>query len=176
MGRSRDLSEGSYVATDFALASSNLPAGTVLQTVYHEFEDATTTTTSQSYVDVTNGSSSITSIGTNSKFLVTVSASVYQASGNGINLGINRTLGGTTTRLLGVEGNKDAWLGHGNGPGATTNQSGSITRFCLDDPSQSSGTTITYKMLLGKWTSGTAYLNYTNYECKSFIIIQEIAA
>ena len=176
MGRSRDLSEGSYVATDFALASSNLPAGTVLQTVYHEFEDATTTTTSQSYVDVTNGSSSITSIGTNSKFLVTVSASVYQYGGNGINLGINRTLGSTTTRLLGVEGNKDAWLGHGNGPGATTNQSGSITRFCLDDPSQSSGTTITYKMLLGKWTSGTAYLNYTNYECKSFIIIQEIAA
>jgi hypothetical protein len=176
MGRSRDLSEGSYVATDFALASSNLPAGSVLQTVYHAFNDATSVATSYTYAAVTNGSTSITSIGSNSKFLVTISASLYQYGGNGTHIGCNRTIGGTATRIIGVDGSLgDSWLGHGNGPGATTNQTGSITRFCLDEPSQSAGTEITYGMLLTRWTSGTVYINYASYDCKSYVMIQEIA-
>jgi len=177
MGRSRDLSEGSYVATDFALASSNLPAGSVLQTVYHAFNDATSVATSYTYTAVTNGSTSITSIGANSKFLVTISASLYQSAGNGAHIGCNRTIGGTATQIIGVDGSLgDSWLGHGNGPGATNNSSGSITRQCLDEPSQPAGTVITYGMLLTRWTAGTIYINYASYDCKSTVMIQEIAA
>ena len=177
MGRSRDLSEGSYVATDFALASSNLPAGSVLQTVYHAFNDATSVATSYTYAAVTNGSASIPSIGANSKFLVTISASIYQYNGNGAHIGCNRTIGGTATRIIGVDGSTgDSWMGHGNGPGATNSSSGSITRQCLDEPSQPAGTTITYGMLLARWTTGTIYLNYSSYDHKSTITIQEIAA
>jgi hypothetical protein len=152
-------------------------AGTVLQTVYHVFNDSTSVATNYTYTAVTNGSTSLTSIGTNSKFLVTISASVYQAAGNGGHIGASRTISGTSAYVIGVDGAVgDVWLGHGNGPGATHSASASITRQCLDEPSQPSGTTITYSMLLARWTSGTFYINYPNYDCKSSIMIQEIAA
>jgi len=152
-------------------------AGTVLQTVQHLYNDATSIATSYTYTDITNGSKTITSIGDNSKFLITACVHIYQYNGNGYNIGVSRTVGGTTTRLIGVDGSLgDAWLGSGNGPGAATNQTGAITRLYLDSPSQSAGTAITYQTLFTRWTSGTIYVNYTSYDCKSSITIQEIAA
>ena len=169
--------EAGTIVTTAGVPASALPAGSVLQTVYHAFNDATSVATSYTYAAVTNGSTSITSIGANSKFLVTISASIYQYGGNGAHIGCNRTIGGTATQVIGVDGSLgDAWLGHGNGPGATSNQTGSITRFCLDDPLQAAGTEITYGMLLTRWTSGTVYINYSGYDCKSYVMIQEIAA
>ena len=169
--------EAGTVITTAGVPSSSLPSGTVLQTVQHLYNDATSIATSYTYTDITNGSKTITSIGDNSKFLITVCVHTYQSAGNGHNIGVNRTVGGTTTRVLGVDGALgDSWLGHANGPGSTHNQSGTITRLYLDSPSQSAGTAITYQTLVSRWTSGTIYVNYTAYDCKSSITIQEIAA
>jgi len=148
--------------------------GSVLQTVYHSYTDSTSTTLSQSYVNVTNGYKTITSIGNNSEFLVTVTANIYQSAGTGCNLGISRTISGTTTRLLGVDGaSGDSWLGFGNG---ISSSSGTLYREYLDSPSQSAGTAITYQTLFTRWTAGTIYVNYSGYSATSMVIIQEIAA
>lgn len=145
----------------------------VIQTVSKTFYDVTTTTTVQTYVVGTNATLAITSKLANSLFCVVMNAAGYQASGSGINIGISRTIGGTTTRLIGTDGAAgDTWMGSGNG--LATN-SYSIERFYLDSPAQPANTTITYNMLLGVWTSGTAYLNYSGYTIGSTITIMELS-
>lgn len=166
------------VATMSGLTNASIPAakigaGAVLQVVQKIFSDVTTTTTTYTYVDVTNGSLAITPIGNNSKFLVRMLAQGYQATGGGHNIGISRVIGGTTTRLFGVDGSSgNTWVGGGNG---AASNSYTILREYLDAPAVSAGTVVTYKMLLGLWSSGTAYVNYSGYSVDSIITIQEIA-
>ena len=72
MGRSRDLSDGSYVATDFALASSNLPAGSVLQVVSATKTDTQTilASTSLDFQEITDLNVTLTPSSTSSKILL----------------------------------------------------------------------------------------------------------
>lgn len=142
------------------------------QTVYKVFNTQTSTTTNQSYVTVTDGSLSIVSKFANSRFLVTMQAQGYASSTTGCNIGISRTIGPGTTRLLGTDGAAgDAWTGSGYG----TN-SFNIKRSILDSPTVLAGTMITYNMLFSVWSGGTMFLNYTGYTGGSTITIMEIAA
>jgi hypothetical protein len=147
----------------------------VIQTVSKTFYDETTTTASQTYVIPTNGTLAITSKLANSLFYVTVTAPMYSQSTNGLNLGISRTIGGVTTRLLGTDGAAgDTWMGGGNGT-ATVGQSYNVERNFLDTPAQPAGTVITYNMLFSRWTAGTAYLNYGIYTLGSTITVMELS-
>lgn len=146
-------------------------AGVVLAAHIHTFSNSTSRGGNlRNYAAVTNGSKTIVSTKTNSKFLVTVNGQGYTASAGGANIGLNRTILGTTTRILGVDGaSGDSWLGTSNG----YNGAFSITRSCLDTPNVIAGTSITYTFLLGHWNTGTSYINYPAYNGLSSIVIYE---
>jgi hypothetical protein len=147
--------------------------GYIVQIKFKSFNDVTTLTALQTYTAVTNGTLAITSKFANSKFYVNMQAQGYILSTGGSNIGISRTIGGTTTRLLGIDGAAgDTWMGNGNGQGTN---SWNMKRPFLDSPNVAAGTTITYNMLLGVWSSGTAYVNYSGYTGGSTITIMEIA-
>jgi hypothetical protein len=153
--------------------ASNVAEGSVVQTVFKKFSDVTTISSNNNFYDVSNGHLDIVSRISNSKFLVTMIGQGYQASGGGVNLGIKRTIATTATRLMGVDGGSgNTWMGAGNGAPSI---SYTITRSILDTPNVIMGTTIQYRMLVGGWSSGTIYLNYSGYTGESAIIIQEIA-
>lgn len=147
--------------------------GAIVQVVQKFYNDLTIPGTNQVYAAATNGDLNITSKVANSKFLVMISGQGYQAAGGGANLGLNRTVaGGPTVRLLGTDGAAgDSWLGTGNG--ATTN-SWNIKREFLDSPAVAAGTVINYQTLVGKWSGGTIYLNYSGYTGGSTITIMEV--
>ena len=143
----------------------------LLQTVYKTWSTATTNASVQTYVDVTDSDLSITAKRTGSVFKVTVIAQGYQATGNGSNIGIKYV--GTDTLIAGVNGAAgDTWLGIGNGIATT---SWSITRVKFHSPLVVAGNSYTYRAMLGKWSTGTNYLNYAGYSGESIIIIEEIA-
>jgi len=130
--------------------------GLPVQVVQKIIRQGTATTASQTYVSVNNGDLSITTKLNNSKILVLLNANGYADAGSGGNIGLQRVIGGVTTRLLGVDGSAgDSWSGGGYG---TT--SFAPNRAFLDSPNVLAGTTIRYDMLLGRWTGGTIYLNY----------------
>jgi hypothetical protein len=62
-------------------------------------------------------------------------------------------------------------MGAANGPTTSWN----INRTFFDTPAVAAGTTIQYRILLGRWTAGTAYLNYPGYTGSSSITLMEIA-
>jgi hypothetical protein len=173
------------LSTNSGSGTLSIPASSILnpvdynyaiQTVSKTFYDVTSTTVTSTYVTTTNGTLAITSKLANSIFFVVMNGAGYQAGGavsNGTNIGISRTIGGTTTRLIGTDGaGGDSWMGTGNG--LATN-SYSIERCFLDTPSQPAGTTITYNMLLGLWLSGTSFLNYSGYTIGSTITVMELS-
>jgi hypothetical protein len=165
-----DLPAGNLTGS---VPASIIPAGSVIQTVFKIFGDSTTSTTANTFVPCVNADLAITTKLANSKLLVKFIGQGYQASGQGINLGLNRTISGTSVRLLGIDGTGgNAWQGAGNG---VPTISFTIERLILDSPAQAAGTTITYTGLLGIWVSGTGYLNYPTYSSESMILIQEIA-
>lgn len=148
-------------------------AGLVVQTVQKFFDTLTVNNSNQVYVAVANGDLSITTKIANSKILALVSAQGYQSAGGGCNIGLQRTVGGVTTRLLGVDGAAgDSWLGFGNG---VATSSWNMKRELLDSPNVAAGTTLTYQALLGRWSSGTIYFNYSGYTGGSTITLLEIA-
>ena len=165
--------EAGTVLTSAGVPASAVPAGSVIQTVFKIFGDTTTTTTINTFVSCVNADLAITTKLANSKLLVKFIGQGYQFSGSGVNLGLNRTIGGTTVRLLGTDSTSgNAWMGAGNG---SADISFTIERLILDSPTQAAGTTITYLGLLGLWSGGTGYLNYSGYSSESMILIQEIA-
>ena len=165
-----DLPAGNLTGS---VPASTIPAGSVIQTVFKIFGDSTTSTTVNTFVSCVNADLAITTKLANSKLLVKFIGQGYQQTGAGVNLGLNRTIGGTPVRLLGIDGGAgNAWMGAGN---AVTSVSWTIERMILDSPAQAAGTTITYTGLLGLYSTGTAYLNYSGYSSESMILIQEIA-
>jgi hypothetical protein len=143
------------------------------QTVYKVFDTLTTTSATYTYVPVTDGMLSIVSKFDNSKFLVTMQAQGYASGTTGCNIGISRSIGTVTTRLIGGDGSTtgDAWAG-----AAYATNSYNIKRSILDSPTVPAGTMITYNMLCAVWSGGTMYLNYSGYTGGSTITIMEIAA
>lgn len=147
-------------------------SGYNVQTVYKVFNALTTTTTNKSYVSVTDGLLSIVSKFSNSRFLVTMQAQGYASGTTGCNIGISRTIGPGTTRLLGTDGDSgDSWAG-----AAYATNSFNIKRSILDSPTVPAGTVITYNMLFSVWSGGTMFINYAAYTGGSTITIMEIAA
>jgi len=146
--------------------------GLVVQIVQKAFSDVTSTATAQTYVTATNADLNIVTKLANSRIYVLISGQGYIDAGGGCNLGLQRTLAGVTTRLLGVDGAAgDTWMGAANGPTTSWN----INRTFFDTPAVAAGTTIQYRILLGRWTAGTAYLNYPGYTGSSSITLMEIA-
>jgi hypothetical protein len=150
--------------------------GMVIQTVSKTWNDSTQTTTADTYIVTTNGSLNITTRSPNSRLFVMLTAQGYSTNGGGVNFGLSRTIGATTTRLIGTNGGAgDTWMGDGNG--LSTSNSFSISREILDTPAVAAGTVITYTALLGKWSSnaGTVFFNYPGYTGGSTLTIIEIA-
>jgi len=148
-------------------------SGLVVQTVYKTYNNETILTTNQVYVAATNGDLSITPKLSNSRFLIMVVGQGYYTSAGGCNMGLQRTISGVTTRLIGVDGAAgDTWMGSGNGAGTN---SWNIKREIIDTPNVAAGTVIQYTAMIGRWTSGTIYLNYAGYTGGSTITIMEIA-
>jgi len=156
-----------------ASAGTLLPsADQVLQVKNVDFQNQTTSTTNEAYVDASGTDITLTAKSDNSKFYLIAHCQYYHSGGiNGANIGFKRN----STKILGVDGNSgDAWFGFGNATNIT-NASFNISRSYLDSPSLSAGTSVTYKIMLGRWNSGTLYLNYTTYNTTSHFTVMEIA-
>jgi hypothetical protein len=97
----------------------------------------------------------------------------YVTGVSGSNIGVNRTVGGTTTRILGVDGGSgDSWMGANNGFGTN---SWSIARHWIDSPGVTAGTPITYQVLYALWSAGTMWVNYsTGYSPNSSLTVFEV--
>ena len=154
------------------LSSQVFKQGAVLTAYFHSFSDSTTRSGDlKNYATVNNGTLPIISTRSNSRFLITVNGQGYTTGATGANIGLQRTISTTTTRLLGRDGTTgDSWLGTSNG----YNGAFSITRTFLDVPLQPAGTTIFYTMLLGHWSAGTSYINYPAYTGQSSVVVYEI--
>jgi len=158
-------------SSKLSIGASDLPSGSVIQTVYNEFTNNTTSTTNQAYVDVVGSDITITTKQANSKIYLLAICPCY-ASGtcSGFSIGFKRG----STLIDGVAGaSGDTWQ-YLNGAGLSdTSLVGE--RQHLDSPSVSSGTSLTYKVQIGLWTQGTIQVNFAAYGHKSKFLIQEIA-
>ena len=143
----------------------------VIQTVYNEFTNNTATTTATTYVDVAGSDVIITTKQANSKIFLFASCPCY-ASNNctGFAIGFKRG----STLIEGVNGMAGESWQNMNGSGLAS-LSLVAQKQHLDSPSVAAGTTLTYKVQLGLWTTGTVQINYTGYGHKSKFLVQEIA-
>jgi hypothetical protein len=150
--------------------------GHVIQTVHLSWSPNFQTSSVQSYVAVTGGTATITPFASGSRFHIIANIQGYSNNTGGLNIGLERVLGGTTTRLVGTNGGAggDSWAGTANGNGGNTNNSYTISRFWSDSPGVSAGTAITYNVLTASWSSGIVYIGYPGYTSASTITIQEI--
>jgi hypothetical protein len=118
-------------------SNATFPAGHVIQTV-NDTDTNTRSTTSSSYEDVGGLSCPITSVGLNSKFLISAVSSM--TLGNELYMNIKRVIsGGATTTEL-------ASNTYGMAQYRQTGEWGTTTFFYLDSPTQAKGTTITYSL------------------------------
>jgi hypothetical protein len=145
----------------------------IIQAQFVYWETVTSTTVNQSYVTVNGGVLTITPYYTGSKFVLMPVCQGYVTSSNGTNIGIDRIVGGTTTRVFGVNGaSGDSWVGAMDNGGSN---SYNVCRQWVDSPNVGAGTAITYQVLLGNWTAGTTTVNYgTNYSPMSSLTVLEI--
>ena len=145
--------------------------GHVIQTVYNEFTDTTVSTTTRSYVDVTGSDLTIVTKRANSKIYLIAMCPLYMENTcNGSSIGFKRG----STLIDGVNGTGgDAWQNLNGSNLASMSLIGE--RQHLDSPAVAAGTSLTYKVQLGMWTTGQVTLNYAGYSHKSKFLIQEIA-
>jgi hypothetical protein len=148
----------------------------IVQVVYVSWTASTSFTTIQAYQQLNGGTLSITPLYTGSKFHVMANIQGYCTTGGGVNIGLSRTLTGTTTRLVGVDGSSgDSWAGSADGSAPANQNSWTINRQWLDSPGVPAGTPVTYNALGGNWSGGTFYCNYTGaYGATSNLTIWEI--
>jgi hypothetical protein len=167
----------SFINFDRWQSTAGTQFSNIIQTQSVQWTGNVTTTAVQTYVSLASagGTLTLTSRVANSKFMLMASCHAYRATpANGVNIGFQRTVSGTTTRLLGVDGGGgDSWMGEGNGGGSN---SSTITRHWLDNPGVPSGTQIVYTVLGGVWNTGggTSYFNYPGYPLNSQFTIMEI--
>lgn len=160
-GQTLDVSGGSLIPE----------AGQILQLKQVQWDTTTAMTAIETYVAVNDSAITITARGDNSHFYLLATGNAYQDAGVGMNLGFYRG----STLIRGVTGSSgDAWIGGGNG--GSTN-SFSIAKTFVDEPAVSAGTSLTYKVAFGRWSSsGTTWLNYDGYNgTASNFTIMEIA-
>jgi hypothetical protein len=145
----------------------------IIQAQFTSWSNSQSITTIQAYTNITSGVITVTPLYTNTRFMIIAIVQGYLAGVNGANVGINRTVSGTTTRILGVDGTSgDTWIGAGDGNGTN---SYTICRHYLDSPSVVAGTPVTYQLLAGVWSGGgTMYINYPGYSGLSSITVFEV--
>ena len=148
----------SLPTTGLQLADSNMPAGSVLQ-VINSVKTGTQSTTSSSYVDITDLSVTITPVSSTSKILIMAKINhMAESSANGVYVNLVRnstTLVGSTAG--GVTDTYNAWAT--GGAGGMSNNDRKITSCSLDyldSPATTSATT--YKMQI-RADGTTVYVN-----------------
>ena len=165
----------SYLRFDRWQNTAGTQYSNVIQTRFVSWTNVTTNNVEKTYTPLTGGTITITSTLASSKFLLMAHVNGYHNAGGGVNIGFNRVLSGTTTRLVGVDGSQgESWMAEGNG---STSNSFNIQRHWQDSPGVAAGTAITYNVLGGSWgaSSTTAYFNYGgNYTLTSMFTILEI--
>jgi len=130
---------GTVTAGNISHADIVYPAGHVLQTILDTDTGTHRSKTSSSYSDVAGLSVPITSVGLNSKFLITATSSMSFPDTDRLLIDIKRVIsGGATTNEI---GGYTLGLAH-----RRQAQWGSLTFFYVDAPSQAIGTTITYSL------------------------------
>ena len=162
-----------YVDTITEKTSGNgvVIPGHVIQTVYNEFTDTTVSTTTFTYVDATGSDLTIVTKQANSKIYLIAMCPLYmQNTCTGVAIGFKRG----STLIDGVNGTSgDTWQIL-NGTGLST-ISGVGLRQHLDAPAVAAGTSLTYKVQLGMWSTGQVTVNFAGYGHKSKFLVQEIA-
>jgi hypothetical protein len=155
--------------TNGGVATSGLPAGSVLQVKFLSFEDLLTTT-STSYADISNFSLSITPSSASNKILVNVQLANAHSGPNTI---LYRLIRGSTTLSENPNiGSADSFINHFSADSGFYH----TVRPFLDSPATTSA--ITYKLQY-RVDGGTGYLNRhagnTNYGGTSSMTLMEIA-
>jgi hypothetical protein len=167
----------SFINFDRWQSTAGTQFSNIIQTQSVQWTGSITSTAQYTYVSLASagGTLTLTSRVASSKFMLMASCMAYRAApANGVNIGFQRTVGGTTTRLLGVDGaGGDSWMGEGNGGGTN---SATLTRHWLDSPGVPAGTSINYTVLGGVWNSGggTSYFNYPGYIITSMLTVMEV--
>lgn len=122
----------------------------------------------------------ITSKKANSKFFLMSDITGYiQATDCACNTGFARTIGGTRTLVLGVNGSGgDTWQGFGNSSAWGSSTSYNIARTFMDAPNVAAGTSITYTVTYAtiSASSGHHTVGWNTYEHHNKIIVLEIEA
>jgi hypothetical protein len=162
----------SYLRFDRWQNTAGTQYSNVIQTQFVSWTANTAISVGQLYQPLTGGTITITSTLASSKFLLMAHVNGYHNANGGSNIGFNRVLSGTTTRLVGVDGGGDSWMAEGNG---STSNSFNVQRHWLDSPGVAAGTSITYNVLGGNWNSAAiSYFNYPSYTLTSMFTILEI--
>lgn len=143
--------------------------GSILQVAYAENTTPFSSSTIQTYQVFY--SQTIAAASTNSRYLLIGNTHVYSGTVSlRANIGYSVTIGGITTRILGVDGSSgDSW-------GNTTNNGLTINRQAIYTSSVSAGTSLTFNFLVGHFDAGTAQYNTTGYNHKSTFTVLEISA
>jgi len=173
------LTNKSIVATQLTgtIAVARLPAGSVLQVVSTTKTDSFTSTTTNSFTDITSMSVSITPTSSSSKIYVTVTGTCSgQSATSGSNL---RLVRGSTAICIGDAAGSTTQAST-NSYQLDVNQSNPFSISFLDSPATTSSTTYKIQFFI---TAGTFYFNRTqsdsnssNGRFASTITVMEIAA
>jgi hypothetical protein len=142
--------------------------GSILQAGYAEYTTQYTNTTQTYQVFY---SLPITASASNSRYLLIGNTHTYSiTTGARCNIGYSVTIGGTTTRIAGVDGaNGDSW-GNLCYSGVTMN------RQAIYTSTAASGTTLTFNFLVAGFDAATYIFNYSGYGHKSTFTVMEISS
>ena len=156
-GQTLDMSNATVNGALTEIQAADMPAGTVLQVVQTEASSGFSTTNST--VQDTGHSASITPSSSSNKILVSVSWVGYN---NSANRTYKAYLYRGATKIYGQHLGEDTGLAF---------RSNAI--ITLDSPSTTSS--VTYTMFVGTDGVGTSYYNYSSSQGKDTIILMEIA-
>ena len=166
-------------ANSWQLSNGNT-VNTILQQASYKYTGNQSFSSPGVYYQNTNVLVSITAKRANSLFIVYADIQGYsQAFSTGWNIGIRRTVGGSSTLIAGYDGShsnpSDTWMGFGHASGSTTS-SWSKLRTAHDLPGVAAGTSITYTACLGGWSGGgVCSVGWSGYNSDNTITVLEIA-
>jgi hypothetical protein len=143
------------------VTASNFPAGTVIQVVQNATSVGTVTTTSTSYVDLTNATATITPRATSSRILVLWTSQASNLLVTGANVQYFHTI------LRDATGLSETWIAAESGAGGLQAK-GSQAMSVLDNPSTTSA--VTYKI-----QHRTSNASSTGTAAGGFLTLLEIA-
>ena len=140
--------------TNDGVATSGLPAGSVVQVVSTKY-NTQQSTSSTTYVDTTL-TASITPSSASNKILVMVSGAMFNGSGTAH--GVLTVFRGNSSTGTNLDPNGASGYGFGTAYGDTAAVKANVVGFVLDSPSTTSSTTYTVA-IRRNGGSGTIYLN-----------------